>query len=618
VCGPYSTVADCTDQIKVLHAKYLQAPEFAVTVSGQMVRTELDDDDVINKICNSKQSSLFMRLWQGEWEQFYGSQSQADLTMCNILAFWTGRDPVQMDRLFRRSGLYRPKWDEMHGKQTYGEMTTGKAVRDCRNVYSPVRYGDGADVSLSQLSGDGAEVEKTYEMTDTGNAHRMYDKFGGYIRYSHVSREWYIWNKKRWVVDDMGWIKKLSDIICEDLRNDAEKEEDIVFKEKKEKFAAKSASSGRKEAMITETRHLGNIPVTPPMMDSQPDLFNCQNGVLVLSTGELMPHDGALRMTKITNAEYDDSGTLAPVRWLQFMDEITGGDKALARYLQKAVGYTMSGTVQEQCAFFLYGMGNNGKSTFLDVLADIFGSYSASIQPETIMQQRNPGGGGSANPDIARLKGIRFVTCEEPSEGMRLNEGQLKQMTGGVKLSARELYGKQFEFYPAFALWVATNNKPVVRDMTHGMWRRLKIIPFKTIIPADKVDKELKYKLQKEYPGILRWCYEGYRLWKLEGLTEPPCVQAEVQEYKKEMDILATSLDTGTVMDYSADKLRAQDFFRAYIKWAKEGNEYEMSSSKFYREVGKRVEKGRDGMGIYYKGIRLREEYDPGWEKLPL
>jgi putative DNA primase/helicase len=192
---------------------------------------------------------------------------------------------------------------------------------------------------------------------------------------------------------------------------------------------------------------------------------------------------------------------------------------------------------------------------------------------------------------------------------MRLNEGLLKQITGGGKITARYLYGDEFEFTPEFHIWVDTNHKPVIRGTDLGIWRRIKLIPFEVNIPAEKVDKNLKFKLRKEFPQILAWAVEGCLKWQKDGLKEPECVLEATKEYKQEMDLVAGFIEQCVIIDYvSAERIMASDLFNIYRHWARQNNEYEMSSKKFFTEVSKKLpEKGRVGKGIYYTRIRLTD-----------
>lgn len=607
----YTEIRDCTESVKVLHGKYLpsKTPKFSAVLSS--ARMSLDDQQVIDKARNSRTGQLFNLLYSGNWQGAYKSQSEADIAFCNQLAFWCGKDEAQMDRIFRSSGLMREKWDKRRGDMTYGAMTISKACAACVDVYDPVRYDDSTELAVAFFKDGKVGVSKKYDMTDTGNAHRFNDRFGNIIRYSYNRKKWYYWDGKVWRLDDSGEIKKLADIVCEDIKRDAFIESDEKTQMDLLKWANRTAQSRGKEAMIHECQHLDRVPVGVDEFDAYTDYINCQNGIVNLRNGELIPHDSNFMMSKMTNCEYDISGK-PPKLWLSFLNDVTGGNKDLQRYIQKSIGYSITGSGEEQCAYFLYGVGNNGKSTFLDTISDMLGGYASNAQPETLMMKRfgTEGAGG----DIARLKSARFVTTEEPTEGVRLNEGLLKQLTGGSRVTCRFLYGEEFEYTPEFKIWMATNHKPVIRGTDAGIWRRIKLIPFEVTIPKDKVDKNLKYKLREEFPRILRWAVEGCMMWRKEGIEDPTQVQEAVKEYKQEMDLLAGFIEQCIEIDYSSkDKIYAPDMFKAYIKWAKENNEYEMSSKKFHSEISKRLpEKGRSGKGVYYKNVRFTDGVKSG------
>ena len=247
-------------------------------------------------------------------------------------------------------------------------------------------------------------------------------------------------------------------------------------------------------------------------------------------------------MTKLVPGEYDPKAA-CPV-WKNFLDTVFAGDADLIRYVQKAVGYSLTGDTSEQCVFFLYGTGSNGKSTFLSTIRQVFGDYAANVQPETLMVK--PSSSGGANSDIARLKSARFVTSTEPNEGMRLNEGLIKQLSGEDSVTARKLYSDEFEFLPEFKLWMGANHKPIIRGTDTGIWRRVHMIPFEVSISDEKKDKHLPGKLRGEIAGILNWAVEGYRLYASEGLKMPGAVAKAVAEYRHEMDSISQFLEECT------------------------------------------------------------------------
>ena len=205
------------------------------------------------------------------------------------------------------------------------------------------------------------------------------------------------------------------------------------------------------------------------------------------------------------------------------------------------------------------------------------------------------------------MRSARLVTSEEPTEGVRLNEGLVKQLTGGGKVTCRFLYDDEFEYSPEFKIWITTNHKPVVRGTDLGIWRRIRLIPFEVTIPPEKVDKNLKYKFREEMPQILRWAVDGCILYRKEGLNPPACVMKATAEYKAEMDLMANFMESCIAIDYTETKLiPANELYSIYTEWARENGEYVMTSRKFFGELGKRTpEKKKIASGIVYGKIKL-------------
>ena len=201
-------------------------------------------------------------------------------------------------------------------------------------------------------------------------------------------------------------------------------------------------------------------------------------------------------------------------------------------------------------------------------------------------------GGSAINSDIARLKGARLVTCSEPNEGARLNEGLIKQLTGGDPVTARKLYGEEFEF------------QPIIRGTDIGVWRRIHLIPFNVQIPESKVDRQLKYKLEGELTGIFRWAVDGCLLYRKEGLRMPKIMQDSVKEYHREMDVLSAFIED-CCTEGKGLSVQSSRLYAAYLKWAEQGNEYTMSATKFSVEIAKRYEKVHTRGGKYFNGLTL-------------
>lgn len=602
--GEVREITECTETIKILHSKHIQQPESTVSrVSYE--KLDLRDDEIIDMARQSKNGIYFQALYEGSWQGAYTSQSEADLAFCNMLAFWTQRDYAQMDRIFRSSGLYRKKWDERRGGLQYSEKTLQKAISACKEVYKgqkdkPV----GKIIAFQKDTKKEKQEYKDYELTDTGNGRRMADLYGDILHYSQNRKKWFFWDGKCWREDDTMEVRRIADKVIEQIRAHAFSCEDEDKQEQLLKWANRTAGTKPKDNMIRETEHRGGIAIPANFFDVHDDLINMDNGVVNLRNGELTEHDPSYNMSKIAYASYSTSGT--PTRWLQFLDEITDGNLELQEYLQKAVGYTMTASIKEQCLFFLFGNGCNGKSTFVDVISDLLGSYASNAQAETIMQKKQS---AAVNSDIARLSGARLVTVAEPEEGVRLNESLVKQLVGGDKITARFLFGDEFEYRPKFKLWISTNHKPVIRGTDEGIWRRIVLIPFTVRIPADKIDKGLSHKLRKELPEIAKWAVDGCIKWQQEGLKKPECIQQATDEYRSEMDVLSKFVADCVEETWVPDAaIKASVIYEVYQNWCRDTNEYEHTATRFGKDFSAKFpEKERKTDGLYYKQCVLTD-----------
>lgn len=604
-CSEYAGISDCTESIKPLHEKYIgggREPQAKIRPAVSLSSA----DDIVKAAAGAKNGGKFVALYGGDTAG-YTSSSEADMALCSILAFWTGCDASKMDVIFRSSGLMREKWDRPQSGSTYGALTIQKAIAGCSQVYSPKN-----SYSASFKQGEvNAQTEQTgqrlYSFDDTGNAQRFVDLFGDKVRYCYTDKRWLWYDGRKWCTDMTGAVKRLADkaVACMSAelkvyeQTDADEGTDMA--KAFEKHMKSSRSNKSKNAMLNEVMH--HVPILPSQLDRYKAALNTPGGVIDLKSGALAPHDPKNYFTKITAVEYSENADCP--RWTAFLDDIFGGDKDLIRYVQKAVGYSLTGATSEQCAFFLYGTGRNGKSTFIDIIRDIFGDYAANIQPETIMARSNQS--TAINSDIARLKGARLVTSVEPNEGVRINEGLLKQLTGDDTVTARKLYGDEFEFKPEFKLWMATNHKPVIRGTDTGIWRRIHMIPFTVQIPEEKIDRRLKYKLSAELTGIFRWAVEGCLLWQKEGLKMPRAVLEEVREYRREMDVISAFVEDKCTVGKGLS-VQSSALYAAYLRWADSGNEYKMSNTKFGLEIAKRFEKVKGRKYNYYSGLTLDEQ----------
>ena len=482
-----------------------------------------------------------------------------------------------------------------------------KAVENCMNTYSPTSLKDD-DFSVN-IENFRQKNHRNYSLDDTGNAERMSDMFGEVIRYNYTDKKWMLYDKIKWIYDQSGVIYDLVDKSLEAMKdekdwyiqqdNENNDENQTMFKAW-EKFYKKSRNHNTKIALEKEVQHY--VPVTPNQLDRHKMLLNSPTGVIDLNDFEVRKATPKDYFTKSVNANFDKNAK-SPL-WNEFLETIFDHDKDLIRYVQKAVGYSLTGSTAEQCAFFLYGTGRNGKSPFIDILRELFGDYARNIQPETIMIKNN----NAVNSDIARLKGARFVTTVEPNEGLKLNEGLLKQLTGGDIITARKLYAEEFEFKAEFKLFMATNHKPIIRGTDLGIWRRIHMIPFTVVIPENEVDRQLTEKLMEELDGIFLWALRGVAMYHKEGLKMPYAVQKAVDEYKKEMDVVSKFLDECTEKAY-AKSVKAINLFKAYAEWCDINSEYKMSNTKFGKEITQKFEKVKKRDSYYYVGLNFIGEW---------
>lgn len=605
--GGYKHIVDDSDygKINYLHNKYIASNEPSRKFNPSSdYGNGLPVEKIIEIASNSKNGLRFKLFLNGGWEQFYESQSEADMAFANDLAFWTNRDYQMMDSIFRQSSLYRDKWDRKTGDSTYGDITLNKAIRECSNVFNPQPQDDSFNLYVKDF--DTKEVKKKfYSYDDTGNAARFTDTFGKVVRYSYVRKNWYFYNDKTWELDQEGKVKSLVDEILTKMKREPvfvpdDGDEDAA-KKALQKHIKYSRGSNGKTNMLKESQHL--LPIQPEQFDKDKHLLNVQNGYIDLKTGDLHNHDKEKYFSKIASIEYTDK--IDYPLWDDFLMQIFDGNRELINYMQRAVGYSLSGSTEEQVMFILYGNGRNGKSVFLDIITEMLGNYTTNIQPQTLMVKPMS---GSANSDIARLQGARLVTTTEPNDGMRFDEGLVKQVTGGDKVTARFLYGDEFDYHPEFKLWMATNHKPIIRGTDDGIWRRMVIIPFTVQIPDHQVDKNLKYKLRREMTAILNWAVEGYQEWQRIGLNEPNIIKQQRQDYRTEMDVVELFLEECCIRK-NGEREKASDLYNIYKSWAQENSQHLMSNTKFGKEMSNKFQRIKSGTN-YYVGIQLKREFN--------
>lgn len=346
---------------------------------------------------------------------------------------------------------------------------------------------------------------------------------------------------------------------------------DAILKQDFEKHLIKSESFRRIQAIVGLLKMQPSIKVIEKELDTDIYLFNVEGLTLNLKTGKAKEPNIKQLITKKSNFIYDKAADCPT--WKTFLMQIFAKDMQLIRFIQKACGYALSGDVSEQCLFILFGTGANGKSTFLNVLLELFGDYGCSTGIETFTKKNK-----EQSNDLARLKGSRLVTTSEIEQGIPMSESLIKSVTGEDSLTARFLYGEYFSFKPTFKIFMA-NHKPKIRGADNGIWRRIKMIPFDVTIPPEQRDKNLTEKLIAENAGILNWLIQGYALWQKEGLgEEPKAVREANEEYRMDMDAVGTFVNDCLEIDGSLIwRLHTKILYETYIKWCNKNNERVMS-----------------------------------------
>ncbi len=392
---------------------------------------------------------------------------------------------------------------------------------------------------------------------------------------------------------------------------------------------SKWARTSQSHAKLTNTLNLAKadprIRVSPEDLDADPMLLNLPNGTADLKACKFYPRDedDRSRVTKVTQAAYDESARCP--RWEQFLGEVfidKAGqpDPELIAYVQRAVGYSLTGEISEHALFLLHGRGSNGKTVFLETLSHVLGDYAQHIDFVALLAE--PGGRQKRGPneDVARLRGSRFVVASEADSGARFSESTVKRLTGGDAISAEFKYGHQFTFKPSHKLWLAVNDKPQVRDQSHGFWRRIKLLPLRAkFLPPERaeagakvMDKKLPEALRMEASGILMWALEGLEEWIEKGLGTCQAVSQETDSYRMEEDPLADFL--GAKCELEADALApCGELYASYAKYCEDAGEKPFSPNAFgrlvskvegvSRPVSKRMDSGK--IQKVRKGIRL-------------
>lgn len=445
---------------------------------------------------------------------------------------------------------------------------------------------------------------KAFNLTDLGNAERLAGKYAGTIRYCHERGKWYVWSGTRWQLDTEGLPAQYAAAIARGLLAEAAKTDDPDKRSALAKWGLASENRTRLDAIVAIAKSRPELVVQAKDLDADPWSLNCLNGTVNLRDGTLRPHAKDDLNTRLAPVNYDHAAD-CPI-FEAFLDRIFAGDKDLIGFVQRWIGYSLTGDITQQKLPIFYGVGANGKSVLLDTVMAIMGDYASPAPPNLLVKT-----GYQDHPtEIADLMGRRLVAASESEDGAALKIQLVKRLTGDQVLKARWMQGNYFSFQRTHKLILVTNNKPRVKEDSEAVWRRLFLVNFGVVIPTDQRDPRLLERLQAEWPGILAWMVRGCLDWQMGGLGQPPTSVVTATDANR-----ASEDTVGKFIEERCDLVPEHyaiwsELFKAYRAWAEDAGERPMSSMSFAeyltkhgvtsetRRIGRKTVKVRVGISV--------------------
>ena len=448
-------------------------------------------------------------------------------------------------------------------------------------------------------------IDLTHQsLSDYGNGQRLIAVHGKDARYCPPFKSWFLWDGKRWKLDESNEIRGRVHAVMLALVLQAVQAKDMPLA----KFGVGSLNSQRLTAVLHESEPY--LTVLPAALDTHPYLLNFENGIVDLRTGELLPHSRDYLITKMVRYAYVPTAQCP--RFLSFVQRSVGSDTV--RFLQICLGYSLTGVTSEKLTFLCLGPTNTGKTTLLALYRDLLGEYAVLILIDCLFTKTED---NNSRADLADLFGVRLAISSETEETTRLREAKLKRITAGQgNIKAVRKYQNPFEFPETHKLWIDANHKPIVSGSDDSIWNRLAPISFdQTLLPCE-IDKTLPDKLRGEAEGILAWSVAGARGWFTEGLEIPEQVKEARGGWRKEMDRLGAFRKECCLEGDVTYKVRARVLYTAYREWTEKAGEHPMSETRFGRRLTEEgIPKKPFSDGTYYQGICLRDRANPAQAK---
>jgi putative DNA primase/helicase len=636
-----TTINERQTELSVLHAMIFppkqQAKHRGPERAFQQKPVLESDADLLQRMFNSRNGAAIQSLWNGDKSAYSDDESAADQALCNHLAFWTGNDANRIDRLFRQSGLFRDKWERnARTGETYGGGTIARAIAGTHNTYKgtlngnhtngnangsvngyhapePPQDGDEHDPTpLAQPAPQAKEVNALrYRAEDGGIMDAWVEHYGDDWIFVVGSDKWHFWSNTHWAEDKDLFIRyqivdlmdRMNHQCAKAMRTapdrikaisakyakasleipDAAIEEIERIKTEagiaKSMHAATKRSSARLSSVEIMSRPKRGVAVERVNID---DSLNLSNGVLSLRSLELRPHQREDLFTYCLDYEYDEVAT-CPL-FEKFISEVlvkegtTETDQELVLLFQELLGYSLTPDVRHEVMVWMFGEGSNGKSVAIGVVENLLGPMAMSIDFQSI--------GMPGNYDLADIPGKRVLLSTEAERGKSMAEGYIKRIVTGDTINARPIYGTPISFKSTAKIWWSMNDKPVIKDTTDSMWRRMKLIPFYRKFEEGKnADVDLPHKLAAELPGILNWAIRGLMRLTMNGrFTKSIASEDAKQQYREEANPVAQWVNTMTVRTNYPTTLQGS-LFKEFTRWCQEQNERTITSTQFGKDL---------------------------------
>jgi putative DNA primase/helicase len=453
-------------------------------------------------------------------------------------------------------------------------------------------------ITSSRVSFPDTGQPQLFGLSDAGNAAYFANRQGRDLQYDHRRNRWLVWDAHRWVDDRDGEVMRRAKAMLRLRLKEAAAIDDDARRQREVVHALASESRGRLEAMLELAKSEHPIANTGDHWDLNPWILGAPNGVIDLRTGRVRSGRRQDWLTMSVAVPFEPDARCP--RFCRFLEEVFMGDVQVITFVHRAIGYSLTGSTSEQCLFVNYGTGANGKTTLLQSLMHVLGDYALNTPFSTIELQRS-----SIPNDVAALVNRRLVMASETNDGMPLNEARIKALTGGDPVSARFLHCEWFQFTPTAKFWLAVNHRPVVRDDSHGFWRRIRLIPFRQRFP---VNPGLSEELRAEATGILAWAVQGCLDWQTQRLVPPAAVVEATRHYERDSDPLAAFLEEDCFVDVNAET-GARELYEHYQIWARRHgltDRETLNATMFGRKLSQQFERQSTRRGNVYRGVTKR------------